>query len=810
MTRRSIRIALAIACAGVVVPFGLAPRSAHAAGCSAWMDTTKTPDQRAQALLAAMTQTDKVALTQDQGLIWSHYGVAGYIASPDTTLCIPDLVLNDAGQGVGDQMTGTTAFPAPISQASSWDPTAQQTFGAALGGQAFSKGINVQLTPGIETDRIPLNGRNWEYMSEDPYLAGQTAAAVTRGLQSQHVIATLKHYILNSQENIRNGGSSDVDERTVHELYLPQYEAAIQQAGAGAIMCSYNRINGTYACQNPDVLSTDLRQQIGFQGFVMSDWGAQHSTAASAAAGLDMEMGSSTYYGSTLATAVQNSQVSQATLDAMVLRILRSMFAVGLFDHPIAMGTAAQSQAAATPTDMPDQNALAGQIAAQGMVLLKNQGNILPLQSTVTSPKRIAVIGTVAGPAGAYLAYNGGGSGHIPEFGYKANIISPLAGFQSYAATAANGAVITYADGTGANFSDAVAAATAADVAVVFVYDTKSEGTDQTTLALPPNGSQCTLFGCTYNSAGYNQDQLIQAVSAANPNTVVVLETGGPVLMPWVNQVKGIAEAWYPGQDEGDGIASVLFGGVNPAGHLPETFPASMDQLPTAGSPAQYPGVTGNNADGSPSPHDTYSEGLYVGYRWYDQQGLTPLFPFGYGLSYTTFAYSNYAVHAAPSPSGQATVTFDVTNTGKRAGAEVAQVYVGAPANNYVAEPLKQLRAYTKVVLQPAQTAHVSLPIDARAVSFWNTASHSWQPETGCHPVMVGSSSRTLPLQGQGLTASLKVASCKGVIVNPPPPRIPETFSVVGLVSGGTASALVVLMWRSRRRRHLHTEREYS
>jgi len=795
---RATALLLAAAFAAAVLPVGLKPVDARAAGCSAWMDTTKTPDQRAQALLAAMTQADKLALTQDQGLIWSHYGVAGYIASPDTNLCIPDLVLNDAGQGVGDQMTGTTAFPSPISQSASWDPAAQQVFGAALGAQAHAKGVNVQLTPGIETDRVPLNGRNWEYMSEDPYLASQVATAVTKGIQSQHVIATLKHYLDNSQENIRNGGSSDLSERVQHEIYLPQYEAAIQQGNAGAIMCAYNRINGIYACQNPDVLATDLRQQIGFPGFVMSDWGAQHSTVDSAKAGLDMEMGSSTYYGTTLGTAITGGQVSQAQLDTMVLRILRSMFAVGLFDHPIAMGSAAQSQAAATPTDTPDQNTLAGQIAEQGTVLLKNQGAILPLQSPA---KRIAVIGTVAS-AGAYLAYNGGGSGHIPEFGYKPNVISPLTGMQTLGTPA--GDVITYANGNGAAFSDAVAAATAADVAVVFVYDSKSEGVDQSTLALPPDGTSCSLFGCTAG-AGYNQDALVQAVAAANPNTVVVLMTGGPVLMPWVNQVKGVVEAWYPGQDEGDAIASVLFGTTNPAGHLPETFPIAQADLPTAGSPAQYPGVTAPNGDGAPSAHDAYSEGLNVGYRWYDDMGKQVLFPFGYGLSYTTFSYKNYQLTSAPSPGGNATVSFDVTNTGHVAGQEVAQVYVGSPASNYVNEPLHQLRAYQKTgVLQPNATQHITLSVGPHAVSYWDETSHAWKPETGCHPVWVGGNSRDIRLQGSGLNGSMSVvANCPASVSTYTignTPNIPEVGWTPGLLITPAVIVFGGTLYRRRRR----------
>ena len=798
------RVAAALLLVLAGVPLGLPHLSvtAHAAGCSgsAWMDTARSADERAHALLSQMTQADKLALTnapaQYGPIGWLHYGVAGYIPSPDTSLCIPDLVLNDAGQGVGDFMTGTTAFPAPIAQAASWDPVAQQGFGAALGAQAFSKGVNIQLAPGIETDRNPLNGRNWEYMSEDPFLAGQTAAAVVRGIQSQNVIATVKHYVANSQETTRTTDSSDIDDRTLHELYLPQYQAAIQQGGAGAVMCSYNRINSVYACENPDTLTTALRDEMGFSGFVMSDWGATHSTVNAAKAGLDMEMGSATYFGSTLGTAIANGQVPQATLDTMVLDILRPMFAHGLFDNPVAQGQAAQTQAAATPTDTPAQNTLAGQIAAAGMVLLKNDGGVLPLP---TPTQDIAVIGGPATTPDALYTYNGGGSGHIPEAGWKPDVIPPLTGMQTLAAT--KGDVVTYANGNGPQFADAIAAAKAASVAVVFAYDQNTEGTDRTSLALPPEGTFCALVGCQQGQ-GYNQDALIEAVAAANPNTVVVLETGGPVLMPWRNQVKGIVEAWYPGQDEGDAIASVLFGDTNPSGHLPQTFPASQADLP-ASSAAQFPGTA--KAGDSVGPHSAYTEGLNVGYRWYDDMGITPMYPFGYGLSYTTFAYSNYRVAAPTSAGGAATVSFDLTNTGKVAGAEVPQVYVGSPQNNVAGEPLHQLRGYQKVSLQPGQTKTVSIPVDPVAVEYWDTTSNVWTPEPGCHPVWVGSSSRDVELQGAGLDGAMQVVnSCPASLSTYVPqntPQVPEARWTSTLVVAPLVLVFAGAWLRRRRRR---------
>ena len=838
MSRR-VRVAMlaVIPAAAACVPLASPAVTAHAAtGCSAWMDTSMTPAQRATALLDQLTadgaqgQTEKLALTQiaagatgTGAVSWDHYGVAGYIPG-DSTYCIPDLVLNDAGQGVGDMQVATNvvAFPAPIAQASSWDPAAEQAFGAELGSEAHQKGVDVQLAPGIETDRTPLNGRNWEYMSEDPYLSGQVAAAVTRGLQSQNVIATLKHWIANSQENIRSGGSSDLDERTLHEIYEPAYAAAIQQAGAGAIMCSYNRIGGDegggsgdtgggiYSCQNNDTLNTDLKGQIGFPGFVMSDWGGTHSTVASALGGLDMEMGSHTYFGSTLGTAIANGQVPQSRLDDMVYRILFEMFKVGLFDNPPAAYPAAYAASVDTPGG-PGQT-VATNVEEQGAVLLKNDGGVLPLQSSPTSPATVAVIGEPGGVQGAVEAYNGGGSGHIPEAGDKPDVVSVFQGLQTYAATAANGAVITYADGSAPGYADAVAAATAANVAVVVVNDCKSEGTDETSLTLPLAGSTSAGIACV-NGSGYNQDGLISAVAAANPNTVVVLETGQPYLMPWLSSVKGVLEAWYPGQQGGDAIAQLLFGAVDPSGRLTETFPASMDQLPQSVLASQY--QTLGNADcasiGATPPcsssHSVYSEGLNVGYRWYDDMGLTPLFPFGYGLTYTTFSYSNYRLTGASAPGGDATVSFDVTNTGKVAGQEVAQVYVGSPANNYVDEPLHQLRAYQKTgLLQPGATQDITLSLDASAVSFWDTTTHSWQPERGCHPVWVGGSSRDIELQGSGLNADMSLASaCAASLSSYTGPAVvvaeaPSGVAMLGLPIAFVLGAGTVARRRRRRR----------
>lgn len=722
----------------------LAPGAAHAQTCGPWMNASQTPGQRADELLSVMTLAQKDQLLVGTGDGY-YYGAADEIPGIPS-LCIPNQVFNDAGQGLGDGQANTTAFPAPIATAASWDPSLAATFGQAVGKEAWEKGINVWLAPGMNIARVPMNGRNFEYLGEDPYLAGQTASAMIRDAQQEHVIATAKHYALNNQETNRMTVSSDASERTMQEIYLPAFDTAVNQGGAGAVMCSYNRVNSIYACQDPALLTTYLKRRFGFTGYVMSDWGATHSTVAAANAGLDQEHsgGPGQYFGAALETAVQDGQVPMARFNDMARRVLVSMFRIGLFDHPAAP----EPNGYAADADTPQADNVALQQAEQGSVLLKNQGPVLPLDRPGA---KIAVIGPGAGPQGAQITYNGNGSAHVPLAGGDPKVVSPLQGIERRAA--ANGDVVTYADGSA--IADATAAARAADVAVVFAYEEDSEGTDRPDLSMTTT-RDCNLSGCA--SLPINEDQLITSVAQANPNTIVVLNTGGPVLMPWLSQVKSVLEAWYPGQENGNATAALLFGDVTPSGKLPITFPQSMNDIPTQ-SQQQYPGVT--EAADSVGPHAVYSEGLNVGYRWYDDSGKQVLFPFGYGLSYTTFRYSNYALTGG-SAGKPATVSFDVTNTGTRPGAEAAQVYVGSPANNYVNEPLHQLRAFAKTgVLQPGQTQHITASIGSRAVEYWDTTTHSWQPESGCHPVWVGGSSRDIELQGSGLDGSMGlVASC--------------------------------------------------
>ena len=715
---------------------------ASAAPSCPWMNTKLSPGRRAHQLVSAMTIDQKLAMLSQAQPVWSHYGAAGFVPG-QSSLCIPDLVLNDAGQGVGDLETNTTAFPAPIAQSSSWDPALQWRFGAALGWQAWHKGINVQLAPGVEIDRVPLNGRNFEYMSEDPYLASQGGVAEVRGIQSNPVIATVKHYVANSQETNRMTVSSDVDQRTLEELYTAPYEAAVKQGHAGSVMCSYNRINGTYACENRDTLTTILKRQFGFDGFVMSDWGGTHSTVASANAGLDMEMDlkPGQYFTAPLKAAVQDGQVPMSRLNDMVTRIVRTMFSIGIFDHPAA----AEPAAAAADVQRPQDIALARSLSEAGTVLLKNQGQLLPLTG---NRKRIAVIGPGAGPAGAQQFYNGAGSGHIPEFGVKSDVVTPLQGITQRALS--DGDVVTYDDGT--VLAAAALAAKAADVAIVFAGSEDSEGVDRSTLDL--SSGNCSLAGCVPQPV--DQDSLISQVAAANPHTVVVLNTGGPVLMPWLSQIQGLFEAWYPGQQDGKAIAALLFGDVDPSAKLPETFPASHSDLPTR-TALQYPGV--NDAAGI--PHATYSEGMLVGYRWYDAKHIAPLFPFGFGLTYTTFALRGLHLSAGHGRPELATATFTVADTGPRLGAEVAQLYVADPRNT--GEPPKQLKGFQKVLLRPGARTTVKLPIDFRSLAHWSDSAHRWKVGSGCYRVLVGDSSRNLPLSA---TIAVGGARCRGARVH--------------------------------------------
>ena len=687
ITRRSM---LRAGTAALLVLGGLAVDIGRAqAATNPWMDASQPPSQRADELLAAMTQAEKLTMMHGG----ASCGYAGCVDA-NSRLGIPALHLQDGPVGAGDGFTGVTQMAAPVAGAASWDTALMQQYGQVLGAEQWGKGTNIVLAPTINIVRDPRWGRAFESFSEDPYLSGQMAAANIQGIQSQGPMAQVKHYAVYNQETNRNTTSDNaiVSDRTEREIYTPAFEAAVKQGGADSAMCSYSSVNGPYACENGLLQNGILKGDMGFTGFITSDWGATHSTVNSANNGLDMEMPGSSFYGSALINAVNSGQVSQATLNDHVHRILQAMFKQGLFDKPQTGNTGA------TVTTTAHVNT-SRQAAEEGAVLLKNNGNILPLGAGTTS---IAVIGAGASTS---VMYQGGGSAGVNPSG----TVTPLQGIQSRAGA---GVTVTYT----ADATTAVTNARNANVAIVVVNKGESEGSDLSGIDL---------------ASGDNT--MISNVAAANPNTIVVVNSGSAVTMPWVNSVRGVIEAWYPGQQYGNALAALLWGDVNFSGKLPVTFPQSLADVP-AHTAAQWPGQNGQVQ---------YSEGLQVGYRWYDARNLTPLFPFGYGLSYTTFGYANLTV-STPDSAGNVNVGFDVTNTGSRAGAEIAQVYVTQPTS--AGEPPRNLRGFQRVQLNPGQTQHVTLALDGRSFQTWGNG--AWTNTGGLHTISVGSSSRDIRLTG--------------------------------------------------------------
>ncbi|MGB8480338.1 MAG: glycoside hydrolase family 3 C-terminal domain-containing protein [Acidobacteriaceae bacterium] len=662
-----------------------------------WMRRSLTPEKRAELLLHAMTLDEKITMVHgvDPRPI---QGYVGYVPG-NSRLGIPALRLADGRAGVGNGAKDVTLLPAPIAATASWDTNLLHKFGEVLGNEEWGKGTNVALAPSIDVVRVPEWGRTFESYGEDPYFNGQMAIAEIRGIQSQGPIADANMYLTMNQENNRFEEDSIVDRRSLHEMYLPPFEAAIEEGHVGTVMCAYVKTNGSYSCENPYLLTTLLRKQLDFQGWVMSDWGATHSTVASANAGLDQEMPGAKYYGAPLKAAIASGQVSTSTLDEHVRRILVPMFRFGLFDRQ-------QTGTWNSYVRTPEHAAFSLQAAEQGTVLLKNADGLLPL----SDGESIAVIGAAGGAKPK--ASGGGSSGMIAPY-----VITPV---EEIRKMVAGHAQVSYANGS--DLAEAAAVAKAAKVAIVFVNTDDSEGRDRPNLELPDH-----------------QDELVEAVAAANPNTIVVLNTGGPVLMPWVDKISGLIEAWYPGQEDGNAIATILYGDVNPSGKLPLTFPLTADEIPTS-TTAQWPGVNGRS---------TYSEKLDVGYRWYDAHHVQPLFPFGYGLSYTTFKLGDLRVTpekiTGMDSKTNVQVDLQVKNTGKREGAEVIQVYVEQPERN--GEPPRQLRAFTKVDLDAGQSKSVRLDLTPRSFSIYDLDLHAWKMPGGKYKILVGTSSRDLPLQ---------------------------------------------------------------
>ena len=697
----SLRTSLAVALLAVAALVAV-PGAASSSSACPWVGSSASPAAKATEVVKRMTPAEKERMVSGAATNGPSAGVIRGVPR----LCIPDLVLNDASAGIGNRQTGTTAFPDEIAQAATWDASLQTSMGAALGAEAAAKGVNVVFGPGVNVARNPLNGRGFEYAGEDPLLAGATAAALIRGIQSKHVIATVKHLALNDQETNRTTMSSDASERVQQELYLPPFEAAVK-AGAGAAMCAYNRVGGVYSCSDAALLG-DLKRRMGFSGFVVSDFMATHATS-DATAGLDMEMPAARYFGSRL------SSIPASRLNDMVTRVLASMFRIGLVDNPPRRPVASVSS-----------SAVATRVAQAGAVLLRNTG-VLPIAA---SAKRIAVIGDAASADGAKQAAQGYGSAHVPQFAYH-DTSAPLDAITARAAR--QGASVSYTPS--GSLPQAVLQAALSDIAVVFVNDVNNEGLDRPDLK--PHSGSCSLAGtpaCTYSST--DQDQLVQAVAAVNPRTVVVVQSGGPVEMPWVSKVAAVVEDWYPGQVDGSALAPLLWGDVNFSGKLPVTFPVALADGPLR-TASQYPGVS----DSRGVPHAVYSEGLLIGYRWYDAEAIAPLYPFGFGLSYTTFGYQG--LRLVPSGGG-VTAQVTVRNTGSRTGAEVVQVYVSAPSA--AGEPPKALAGFAKVTLRPGEARTVSIALPSRAFQVWSASRHAWTAVRGTWTVRAGGSSAALPL----------------------------------------------------------------
>jgi beta-glucosidase len=609
-----------------------------------------------------------------------------------------------------------------LAVAASFDPRLAALDGTVLANEAKHKGNDVIYGPTLTVMRVAQAGRTFQALGEDPLLSSRMGVALIDGIQSQGVIANANIYVANNQEGqdptslsampgsplgastigSRFAINANVDDRTLREIYLTPFEAAVKDGHVGTVMCAYNLVNGTYNCENGPLLNGILKHEWGFPGFVLSDYGAAHNTIASLQGGLDFEPWPGAAYSAPAVTAaVASGFVSQAQLDDHARRYLRTLFASGVFDRlPYAANEANIDKAA---------HADASQRIEEGAItLLQNRDAILPLEPARL--KSIAVIGKVAN---TFLT--GGGSSAVKPY----SSVTPLQGIVDRAGP---GVHVAYDDGSDA--ARAAALAKASDVAIVVAANYQTEGADL----------NCLTLECP-NAYG-DQDALVEQVAEANPDTIVVLETGGPVLTPWRDRVKGLLDAWYPGQRGGTAIARVLFGDVNPSGHLPVTFPRAEADEPTAGDPESYPGVANNQ---------TYKEGVFVGYRWFDVHNLEPAFPFGFGLSYTTFSYRRLAI--TPTATG-ATVSATVTNTGDRAGEAVPQLYVGLPSLPGVPQPPAQLKGFDKITLAPGRSARVKFTLDARSLSYWDTATKGWRVARGCAGVMVGSSSRELPLDG--------------------------------------------------------------
>jgi len=736
--------AVALATAFVLAPLALAQfpgmqQPKH----YAWSDATLSADARADMVVKELTLDEKISLLHGQGMPFfsnaptESNGGAGY-SNAIPRLGIPAIQMADSAYGVTRGAAAgrySTALPNDLGAASSWDPQAAYEYGDLIGRELRQQGYSMTLGGGVNLPREPRNGRTFEYQGEDPLLAGTLAGNFAKGVQSQHIIGDLKHYAINDQETGRNAVNANIDKRSMRETDLRAFEIALGISDAGGVMCSYNRVNGDFACENSYLLTDVLKKAFHFKGFVLSDWGGTHSAAKASHAGLDQEQPGKTFFGDELKKAVESGEVSQDEINDHVHRIIRTIFATGLFDHPVVKQT----------PDVERGFATALSIAEKSIVLLKNEHAVLPLGAATKTVALIgghADVGVITGGGSAQVDAPGGSAvappapGKNPMEAFMRPQWLPSSPLKALAARLP-AAKVSY--NSGDDLAAAAAAAKAADVAIVFVYQWESEGMDLPTLALSDA-----------------QNKLVEAVAAANPKTIVVLETGSPATMPWVDKVAGVVEAWYPGIRGAQALANILTGEVNPSGKLAITFPKSDADLPhptivqppadsqmNFGAGGDISSIMARMAKGMPAFQTTYDEKLEVGYKWYDAQKKAVLFPFGFGLSYTTYAYSGLTVKSGDGLS----VSFTVKNTGKKAGTEIAQVYTSLP--NQAGEPPKRLIGWARVELAPGESKEVSIPVDRDRLTIYDEATDSWKLVPGAYNVMAGGSSQSLPLHQQ-------------------------------------------------------------
>jgi len=700
-----------------------------------WMNPSLTPQQRADLALKEMTLDEKLALLHGNGmgnepawqmpLTYLTNGGAGYVEGVKR-LGIPPLIMSDAAYGVrasGANGRYSTAMPSNLGAASSWDPESACAYGEIIGSELRAQGFDMTLGGGVNLTREPRNGRTFEYAGEDPLLAGTLVGSRMKCEQAQHVVGDIKHYALNDQETGRFIVNAILSERAMQESDLLAFHIAISIANPGAVMCSYNRVNGDHACESADLLRNVLKGEWGFKGFVVSDWGGTHSTEKASAAGLDQEQPMAQFFGPKLKEAVDAGKVPLDEIDDHARRVLYGLFVSGVVDDPPQKSV----------VDAARGLEVARKVEEKSIVLLKNSPTVLPIASFRVHSIAIigghADVGMVSGGGSAQVDPPGGNAVMPPGKGathWQEHIWFPTSPLKALEAKLPSTKIVFDA---GADPNAAAALARNADLAIVFAYQWESEDMDLPSLSLPDN-----------------QDALIEQVAAANPHTVVVLETGTAVAMPWIDKVAGVVEAWFAGSAGEKALANVLVGEVNPSGKLAITFPKSDSDLPhpvIPPSPSFKQGQTDPEAFRAQADQYAvhYDEGPEVGYKWYEARHKQPLFAFGFGLSYTTYAYSGLSIDSAAK-----TVSFTVRNSGKRPGAEIAEVYARLPKG--ADESFKRLAGWKRVTLAPGESQMVTVAIDPRVLETFNEADSGWNLAPGDYQVLVGGSSDKTPLSG--------------------------------------------------------------